>query len=66
MIFKIGEEKGFYKEDGLRVLPITTSSQAGIQGLLAGALILVKFPYKAQHLFQGMHLSKSYTTGFYA
>ena len=36
-IFKIGEEKDFYKEDGLQVLSIVASSQAGIQGLLAGS-----------------------------
>lgn len=37
LIFRIGEEKGFYKEDGLKVLAITATSQAGIQGLLAGS-----------------------------
>ena len=37
LIFQIGEAKGFYKEDGLKVLAITATSQAGIQGLLAGS-----------------------------
>lgn len=37
LIFRIGEDKGFYREDGLKVLPITATSQAGIQGLLAGS-----------------------------
>lgn len=37
LIFVIGEQKGFYKENGLRVLPIMASSQAGIQGLLGGS-----------------------------
>lgn len=36
-IFKLGGDLGFYKEDGLRVLPIVASSQAGIQGLLGGS-----------------------------
>lgn len=37
LVFKIGEDKGFYKEDGLKVLSITATSQAGIQGLLGGS-----------------------------
>jgi ABC-type nitrate/sulfonate/bicarbonate transport system substrate-binding protein len=37
MIFQIGEQKGYYKENGLKVLPIMASSQAGIQGLLGGS-----------------------------
>jgi ABC-type nitrate/sulfonate/bicarbonate transport system substrate-binding protein len=37
MIFTIGELKGYYKENNLRVLPIMASSQAGIQGLLGGS-----------------------------
>lgn len=37
LIFRIGEEKRFYIEDGLKVLAITATSQAGIQGLLAGS-----------------------------
>lgn len=37
MIFTIGEQKGYYKESNLKVLPIMASSQAGIQGLLGGS-----------------------------
>ena len=37
MIFTIGEQKGYYKENNLKVLPIMASSQAGIQGLLGGS-----------------------------
>lgn len=37
LIFSIGEQKGFYKENGLKVLPIMATSQAGIQGLLGGS-----------------------------
>ena len=37
MIFQIGEQKGYYKENGLKVLSIMASSQAGIQGLLGGS-----------------------------
>lgn len=37
MIFQIGEQKGYYKENGLKVLLIMASSQAGIQGLLGGS-----------------------------
>src|SRR5688572_17600234 len=37
LIFHIGEQKGFYKESGLKVLPIVATSQAGIQGLLGGS-----------------------------
>jgi ABC-type nitrate/sulfonate/bicarbonate transport system substrate-binding protein len=37
MVFTIGEQKGYYKETNLKVLPIMASSQAGIQGLLGGS-----------------------------
>ncbi len=37
MIFEIGERRGYYKENGLTVLPIMATSQAGIQGLLGGS-----------------------------
>lgn len=37
MIFEIGEKHGYYKENGLTVLPIMATSQAGIQGLLGGS-----------------------------
>jgi ABC-type nitrate/sulfonate/bicarbonate transport system substrate-binding protein len=37
MVFQIGEQRGFYRDNGLRVLPIMASSQAGIQGLLGGS-----------------------------
>jgi ABC-type nitrate/sulfonate/bicarbonate transport system substrate-binding protein len=37
LIFSIGEQKGFYKENGLKMLPIMATSQAGIQGLLGGS-----------------------------
>jgi ABC-type nitrate/sulfonate/bicarbonate transport system substrate-binding protein len=37
MVFTIGEQKGYYKENNLTVLPIMASSQAGIQGLLGGS-----------------------------
>ena len=37
LIFKIGEDLGFYKDEGLRVLPIVATSQAGVQGLLGGS-----------------------------
>jgi ABC-type nitrate/sulfonate/bicarbonate transport system substrate-binding protein len=37
LIFTIGEKRGYYGENGLRVLPIMATSQAGIQGLLGGS-----------------------------
>ena len=37
LIYRIGQEKGFYKEDGLNVVPVVAKSQAGIQGLLGGS-----------------------------
>lgn len=37
MVFSIGEQKGFYKENNLTVLPVMASSQAGLQGLLGGS-----------------------------
>ena len=37
LIFRIGEDQGFYKQEGLQVLSITATALAGIQGLLAGS-----------------------------
>jgi ABC-type nitrate/sulfonate/bicarbonate transport system substrate-binding protein len=37
LIFKFAKEKGFYKEEGLEVLPITAGMLPGIQGLVAGS-----------------------------
>jgi ABC-type nitrate/sulfonate/bicarbonate transport system substrate-binding protein len=37
LIYRIGQERGFYKENGLNVLAILASSQAGIQGLVGGS-----------------------------
>lgn len=37
LIFKIAQERGYYKEDGLNVLTIAATSQAGIQGLVGGS-----------------------------
>ena len=37
LIYKIAQERGFYKEEGLNVLTIMATSQAGIQGLLGGS-----------------------------
>ncbi len=36
-IYQIAEEKGFYKENGLKSLTIVATSQVGIQGLVAGS-----------------------------
>lgn len=37
LVYKIGQERGFYREEGLNVLTIAATSQAGIQGLLGGS-----------------------------
>lgn len=37
LIYKIAQEKGFYKEENLNVLTIAATSQAGIQGLVGGS-----------------------------
>jgi ABC-type nitrate/sulfonate/bicarbonate transport system substrate-binding protein len=37
LIYKIAQEKGFYKEENLNVLTIAASSSAGIQGLVGGS-----------------------------
>ena len=37
LIYRIGQERGFYKDNGLNVLAILASSQAGIQGLMGGS-----------------------------
>jgi NitT/TauT family transport system substrate-binding protein len=37
LIYRIGQERGFYKDNGLNVLAIVASSQAGIQGLVGGS-----------------------------
>jgi NitT/TauT family transport system substrate-binding protein len=37
LIYKIAQERGFYREQGLNVLTIMATSQAGIQGLLGGS-----------------------------
>ena len=37
LIYKIAQERGFYREEGLNVLTIMATSQAGIQGLLGGS-----------------------------
>ena len=37
LIYQIGEEKGFYSENGLHVLTIVAKSQTGIQGLIGGS-----------------------------
>jgi ABC-type nitrate/sulfonate/bicarbonate transport system substrate-binding protein len=37
LIYKIAQEKGYYREENLNVLTITATSQAGIQGLVGGS-----------------------------
>lgn len=37
LIYKIAQERGYYKEEGLSVLTIAATSQAGIQGLVGGS-----------------------------
>jgi ABC-type nitrate/sulfonate/bicarbonate transport system substrate-binding protein len=37
LVYKIAQEKGFYREENLNVLTITATSQAGIQGLVGGS-----------------------------
>ena len=37
LIYKIAQEKGFYREESLNVLTIAATSQAGIQGLVGGS-----------------------------
>ena len=37
LIYKIAQEKGFYKEENINVLTIAASSSAGIQGLVGGS-----------------------------
>src|SRR5688500_6971058 len=51
LIYKIAQEKGFYKEENLNVLTIAAPSQAGIQGLVGGSLISVKSSAKPPRRF---------------
>src|ERR1044072_1742183 len=37
LIYRIAQERGFYREEGLNVLTIVATSQAGIQGLVGGS-----------------------------
>jgi len=37
LIYKIAQEKGFYRDENLNVLTIAATSQAGIQGLVGGS-----------------------------
>lgn len=37
LIFKVGVQNGFYKEEGLEMLPITAQLLTGIQGVVAGS-----------------------------
>ena len=37
LIFKVGIQNGFYKDEGLEVLPITAQLLTGIQGVVAGS-----------------------------
>src|SRR5512146_1431376 len=37
LIYKIAQERGFYKEEQLNVLTIAATSSAGIQGLVGGS-----------------------------
>jgi ABC-type nitrate/sulfonate/bicarbonate transport system substrate-binding protein len=37
LIYRIAQEKGFYKDENLNVLTIAATSQAGIQGLVGGS-----------------------------
>ena len=37
LIYKVAQERGFYKEENLNVLTIAATSQAGIQGLVGGS-----------------------------
>jgi NitT/TauT family transport system substrate-binding protein len=37
MIYKIAQERGFYKEENLNVLTVAATSSAGIQGLVGGS-----------------------------
>ena len=37
LIYRIAQEKGFYREENLNVLTIAATSQAGIQGLVGGS-----------------------------
>lgn len=37
LIYKIAQERGYYKEEGLNVLTIAATSSAGIQGLVGGS-----------------------------
>ncbi len=37
LLFRIGIEQGFYKEEGLEVLPVQAGTLIGIQGLVAGS-----------------------------
>jgi ABC-type nitrate/sulfonate/bicarbonate transport system substrate-binding protein len=37
LIFKVGIENGYYKDEGLEVLPITAQLLTGIQGVVAGS-----------------------------
>src|SRR5574341_2220707 len=37
LLFRLAKEKGFYREEGLEVLPITANLLTGIQGLAAGS-----------------------------
>jgi NitT/TauT family transport system substrate-binding protein len=63
VIYRVGQEKGFYPEEGLEVLPIAANLLTGIQGLAAGsfdfsqilgqgsAAILRGFPLKIVMVF---------------
>ena len=37
LIFRIGEDQGYYKQEGLQVSLVTATPLAGIQGLLGGS-----------------------------
>src|SRR5688572_33309557 len=37
LIYKIAQERGFYKEEKLNVLTVAANSSAGIQGLVGGS-----------------------------
>src|SRR4030095_11607069 len=68
LIYKIAQEKGFYREESLNVLTIAATSQAGIQGLVGGsfdfsqilgqtsAAILHGAPLKNARVFATQHI----------
>ena len=37
LIYRLAQDNGFYRDEGLNVLAITATSQAGMQGLIAGS-----------------------------